>query len=152
MKVRNGKAKSRNKPKSPEFEPYWLAEKDWLVTCVCVDGDEEDRAFSSDWIGYVFGYAFVTNTRCLALVGDPVMLTYELLFSFDSPERKRQFLALVDANDTTRIEPEEWMVPTRGEIKNARPLALVLPKDIMERAQLIAAKVVSMYDTSGRYN
>lgn len=106
--------------KSEKFAPYWLEEKDWLVTCAMVDlDDEEDRALCGERIGYLFGYAFVTNTRCLALVGDPAMVTYELLFSFESPERKREFLALVNGNEITRAEPGEWMVPTPGEIRDA---------------------------------
>jgi hypothetical protein len=38
--------------------------------------------FASDIIGYLFGYAHLTNTRSLALVGDPEANAYELLFSF----------------------------------------------------------------------
>jgi hypothetical protein len=38
--------------------------------------------FASDIIGYLFGYAHLTNTCSLALVGDPEANAYELLFSF----------------------------------------------------------------------
>jgi hypothetical protein len=47
--------------------------------------------FASDIIGYLFGYAHLTNTRSLALVGDPDANAYELLFSFSSSEEKDQF-------------------------------------------------------------
>ena len=40
--------------------------------------------FASDIIGYLFGYAHLTNTRSLALVDDPEANAYELLFSFPS--------------------------------------------------------------------
>lgn len=138
---------------SVKFEPYWLEEKDWLVTSVSVDlNDEEDRAYCGEWIGYLFGYSFVTNTRCVALVGDPSTVVYELLFSFKDAKTKRQFLALVDGNEITRVEPELWLVPTAGEIRDARPLAQVIPEDIILRAKIIAARILSAYDDSGRYN
>ena len=46
-------------------------------------------------IGYLVGYANLTNTRSLALLGDPDASAYELLFSFSSPEEKNEFLNLV---------------------------------------------------------
>ena len=138
--------------KSRKVEPYWLEERDWLVTLAMVDlTDQQDRAECGDFIGYLFGYAFLTNTRCLALVGDPSMVTYELLFSFESPERKREFLALTNGNEITRAEPEEWMDPSPDEIRDARPMALVIPKDIMKRARLIATLVMAADEDCRRF-
>jgi len=79
-----------------DFEPYWDDEKDWLCTVEFLPSDDpEARSFSAEIIGYLFGYAHLTNTRSLALLGDPGANAYELLFSFSSPEEKEQFLDLV---------------------------------------------------------
>jgi hypothetical protein len=48
---------------------------------------------------YLFGYANLTNTRSLALLGDPDSGAYELLFSLSSPEEKNEFLNLVSSNE-----------------------------------------------------
>jgi hypothetical protein len=79
-----------------DFEPYWDDEKDWLCTVEFLPprDDPEARSFSAEIIGYLFGYAHLTNTRSLALLGDPDANAYELLFSFSSPEEKEQFLDL----------------------------------------------------------
>jgi hypothetical protein len=45
-------------------------------------------------IGYLVGYANLTNTRSLALLGDPDASAYELLFSFSSPAEKKGVLEL----------------------------------------------------------
>ena len=79
-----------------DLEPYWQDERDWLCTVEFLPTDDpEARMFASDIIGYLFGYAHLTNTRSLALVGDPDANAYELLFSFSSSEEKKQFLELV---------------------------------------------------------
>jgi hypothetical protein len=46
--------------------------------------------FASDIIGYLLGYAHLTNTRSLALVGDPDANAYELLFSLSSSDLKQK--------------------------------------------------------------
>jgi hypothetical protein len=43
-------------------------------------------------IGYLFGYAQLTNTRALALAGDADANAYEFLFAFASSAGKEQFL------------------------------------------------------------
>jgi hypothetical protein len=48
--------------------------------------DPEARLYSADIIGYLVGYADLSNTRALALLGDPDASAYELLFSFSTPE------------------------------------------------------------------
>lgn len=45
-----------------------------------------------NWIGRLFGFAQFTNTRILALVGDPDVPTYEIIFSFDTLKHRREFL------------------------------------------------------------
>src|SRR5208337_829381 len=98
--------------------------------------------FAADIIGYLVGYANLTNTRSLALLGDPDASAYELLFSFSSPEEKNEFLNLVRANeDMGHDYIIEFTLPTSEEVRNARPLATALPQDALTHVMLIAATV-----------
>ena len=56
----------------------------------------EGRAFGANIVGYLFGHAQLTNTRVLALVGDPDARAYELL-SYSA--EKKAFLNLVRSNE-----------------------------------------------------
>jgi hypothetical protein len=70
-----------------DFEPYWQDEKDWLGTVGFLPTDDpEARLYSADIIGYLVGYADLSNSRALGLLGDPDASAYELLFCF-SPFR-----------------------------------------------------------------
>jgi len=124
-----------------DFEPYWQDEKDWLCIVEFLPTDNpEVRLFAADIIGYLVGYANLTNTRSLALLGDPDASAYELLFSFSSPEEKNEFLNLVRSNeDMGNDYIIEFTPPTTEEIRSARPLATVLPHDALTHAVLIAA-------------
>jgi hypothetical protein len=117
------------------FEPYWLDEKDWLVT-VCPlpedEGDPEVKLETLNWIGRLFGFATATNTRILALVGDPELPAYQFLFSFDCRENHEEFLRLVEADGYA--DASEFTVPARDEIAEARPVGRVFPN---EQAELI---------------
>lgn len=130
-----------------DFEPYWEDEKDWLCTVEFLPCDDlEARSFSAKIIGYLFGYAHLTNARSQALLGDPDAHAYELSFSFSSPEEKEQFLDLVRANDDLGngyIE-NDFMSPTTEEIMKARPLAIVLPADVVTHATVIAASLCAI--------
>ena len=101
--------------------------------------DDKDRARGTEAIGYMFAFAQLTNTRMLALVGDPQEDAYELLFSFSSPARKAEFLSLLQANDETRCGEDMILVPRQEEIKAAQPIARVLPADVMQQVTIIAA-------------
>jgi hypothetical protein len=111
--------------------------------------DPKARIFASDIIGYLFGYAHLTNTRSLALVGDPDANAYELLFSFSSSEEKKQFLELVRSNPDMGNDyiENDLLSPTTEEIKDARSLAMVLPQDVLNYAALITATLCA--DTQG---
>ena len=124
-----------------DFEPYWQDEKDWLCIVEFLPSDNpEARLFAADIIGYLVGYANLTNTRSLALLGDPDASAYELLFSFSSSEERNEFLNLVRANeDMGNDYIIEFTQPTPEEIRDARPLATVLPHDALTHAVLIAA-------------
>src|SRR5258708_2854741 len=100
----------------------------------------EARVLATDIIGYLVGHANLTNTRSLALLADPDASAYELLFSFSSPEEKNEFLNLVRSNeDMGKDYIIELTSPTPEEIRNARPLATVLPQDALTHVMLIAA-------------
>src|SRR5271166_950276 len=126
-----------------DFEPYWQDERDCLCIVDFLPTDSpEARLFSAEIIGYLVGYATLTNTRSLVLVGDPDASAYELLFSFSSPEEKNEFLNLVRSNqDMGKEYITELTPPTTEEIRNARPLGTVLPHDALTHAMLIAATV-----------
>jgi hypothetical protein len=126
-----------------DFEPYWQDEKDWLCIVEFLPTDDpEARLFAADIIGYMVAYANLTNSRALALLGDPDASAYELLFSFSSTEEKNEFLNLVRSNeDMGNDYIIELTPPTTEEIRNARPLATVLPQDALTHAMLIAAAV-----------
>jgi hypothetical protein len=91
---------------------------------------QKARIFASDIIGYLFGYAHLTNTLSLTLAGDPDANAYELLFSFSSSEEKKQFLELVRSNPDMGNDyiENDLLSPTTEEIRDARPLAMVLPR------------------------
>ena len=113
-----------------DLEPYWQKEKDWLCTVEFLPTDDpEARLFAADIIGYLVGYANLTNTRSLALLGDPDASAYELLFSFSSPQEREQFLELVRSNEDVANDyiENDSMSPTAEVIRDARPLVMVLP-------------------------
>jgi hypothetical protein len=102
--------------------------------------DPEARLLAADIIGYLCGYAHLTDTRLLALLGDPDASEYELLFSFVSPTEKDQFLDLVRSNEDLGNDyiESDFGTPTTEKIRNARPLPAVLPQDVMTHATLVA--------------
>jgi hypothetical protein len=124
----------------PPIPPYWREESDWIVVIEFLPrDDDEGRARGAKAIGYMFAFAQMTDTRMLALVGDPQADTYELLFSFSSPANKAKFLSLLQSNDETRCEEDMILVPQQDEIETAQPIARVLPADVMQRVTIIAA-------------
>jgi hypothetical protein len=126
------------------LEPYWQDENDWLCTVEFLPTDDPvARRFAADIIGYLFGYAHLTNARSLALLGNPEASAYELLFSFASTSEKDQFLDLVRSNEDLGNDyiENDFMYPSTEEIRNASPLAAVLPQDVMSHATLVATTV-----------
>ena len=124
-----------------DVEPCWQDEDDCLCTVEFLpSNDPEGRVFVADIIGYLLGYAQLTNARALALVGDPEAGAYEAFFCFSTPGDKDQFLNLVRSNEDMGSDyiENDFMPPTTEEIRNARPLVAVLPEDIVSRATLLA--------------
>ena len=66
--------------KRNEMYPYWCDENDWLCAVEFLpEDDPESRLIAADTIGYLFGYAAITNTRSLALLGDRDANAFEIL-------------------------------------------------------------------------
>jgi hypothetical protein len=126
--------------RTPPVPPFWRTERDWIVLIeFLVDYDDEDRVRAADSIGYMLAFAQMTNTRMLALVGDAAADCYELLFSFDTPEHKAEFLRLLQSNEATACGEDEILIPHQNEIDAAQPLDKVLPSDVMRQVTTIAA-------------
>ena len=127
-------------------EPPWINEPDWLCAVEFLnDEDPEGRDLAADTIGYLLGYGHLTNTRSLVLIGDPSEMVYEILFSFSSPAEKKRFLDLIRSNDDLGSEYIDYdlVQPAKEEIRDAQPLATVLPKTALTRALLVATTVCS---------
>lgn len=125
-------------------EPLWIDEPDWLCAVEFLnDEDPEGRDLAADTIGYLLGYAHLTNTRSLALIGDPLKMAYEILFSFSSPAEKARFLDLIRSNNDLGNEyiDRDLIQPVKDEIRIAQPLAAVLPQTALTRAILVATAV-----------
>ncbi len=127
-------------------EPLWINEPDWLCSVeFLAQDDPKAQDETAETIGYLLGYAHMTNTRSLALLADAHGMAYEILFSFHSPESKGEFLDLIRSNQDlgTDYADNDLLQPTIEEIRDARPLAAVLPKKVMARVALVATAVCS---------
>jgi hypothetical protein len=127
-------------------EHYWINEPDWLCAWEFLnDEDPEGRDLAADTIGYLLGYAHLTNTRSLALIGDSHEMAYEILFSFSSSTEKESFLNLIRLNDQLGNDyvENDLVQPVKDEIRIAQPLARVLPQTALTRALLVATTVCS---------
>jgi hypothetical protein len=125
-------------------EPLWINEPDWLCAVEFLNNaDPESRDLAADTIGYLLGYSQLTNTRSLALIGDPELMAYEILFSFSSPAEKARFLDFIRSNDQLGNEyiVNDLIEPVKEEIRDAQPLAAVLPQSALARALMVATFV-----------
>jgi hypothetical protein len=66
---------------------------------------------------------------------------YELLFSFSSQKARQRFVDLMQSNALTKNDPETMMVPSAEEIRDAKPLGLILDEDIMRHVNTVAIMV-----------
>jgi hypothetical protein len=104
----------------PPIPPYWNDENDWIVLIEFLPKDDvEGRTEAADRIGYMLAYAQMTDTRMLALLGDPQADAYELLFSFNSSEDKVEFFRLLNSNELSACDDEFIQVPPQDEIDAA---------------------------------
>jgi hypothetical protein len=90
----------------------------------------------------MLAYAQMTDTRMLALLGDPQADAYELLFSFNSAENKAEFLRLLNSNELSAYDDEFIQVPPQDEIDAAQPIAKVLPEDVVQRVTIVATMLL----------
>ena len=126
------------------LEPFWLDEDNWLCAVEFLPkNDQETQEVGSEVLGYLYGYAHLTNTRTLAVMGDSDAEAYEILFSFISPSAKEDFLSLVRGNPELgdAYVENDFKVPSLTEIRRARPLATVLPSEILSHVLLVSTAV-----------
>lgn len=136
-------------PRDDKLDTFWSDEKDWLVEVVMLaDSEPEDeRAVVLDWIGRVFGFATVTNTRMLAMVSDEddhgAKWAYELWFSFDSAGHKNKFLEFVKSDGYAIPDGHLCFGPPSSAglaaLPKLRPLGQVFAKEDMDRITAIGA-------------
>lgn len=121
------------------FEKPWLTETDWLVMVeILPRSDEDARERGAKAIGTMLAYSRMTDTRMLALAGDPEADKFKLLFSFTSAENRAAFLRLLQSSEATTRGEEEITVPSLDEISAAEPFARVLPLDVLRRVLMVA--------------
>ena len=128
------------------LKAYWTEEQDWLCTLQFLpSSDPAQRAFDTEDLGYLLGYALLTDTRVLAVLGDSSADTYEILFSFSSAELKESFLDLIRSNEEMGelYIRDEFLIPTASEIRHALPLSTVLPPDVVQDAAVIATTLLA---------
>ena len=133
------------------FEPYWLDEKDWLVEVVMLPSDE-DCTSDLEYIGKLFAFSNFTNTRTLALVGDPDMPMYELWFSFTDELNKQQFLNLVREDGYADPDEEATLKPpsSLNDLNDLRPLGRVFPKQDLDHIMTVAMITAQALETGAK--
>ena len=134
-----------------EVPAYWAEERIWLVEVVMLEPDDgKYNLIVLNWIGRLAAFAFVTNVRMLAKVGDPDAPAYELWFSFESHKDKRAFLAFVKADGYSDPRDEgEFMTPEKealAEMTRLRPWGKVFPADQVALITTVMAATMMALD------
>jgi hypothetical protein len=111
-----------------EIGPYWQDEDDWLCMIEFLPGDDpEGRLFGADIVGYLVGYAQLTNTRVLALIGEPVPKDtlrrpngsgYRFSASPNRVVRTAEISAIAIPRKKTRRDAESSTVIEANKIRN----------------------------------
>ena len=131
----------------------WKDDKNWLVTVAILGpNDNPDNAECLDWIGRLFAFASVTNTRMLAVRGDPSWPTYELWFSFIDDNEKRRFINLVrDDGYADPDDPDDGLNPPGSlkDLPDLRPISFIFPKDQEAHVRAIAGATMVRMEASG---
>ena len=115
---------------------------DWLCTVEFIPEDNgEARLFATEIIGHLFGYAQAqtrAHARSLAMLMPTPTSCSSLLRLLKT---KEQFLHLVRTDEDMGNDyiENDFMSPTAKEIRDARPLGTVLPRDVVNHIALIAA-------------
>jgi hypothetical protein len=129
-----------------QWVAFWLEERDWLVEVVMVpDDNPEDAAIVLEWIGRVYAFSMATNTRMLAMIGDPDIPSYELWFSFDTENEKQQFLQFI--REDGYADPDEensfQAPPDLADIPRLQMITKVLPEHQLNRIMRAAMVMIA---------
>ena len=120
---------------------HWHHESDWLRTIEMTVDEPEDRASCAENIGYLMGWAFATNIRMLALLSDPKIAGINFvscLHRLRSGNSSCPSFAQMRASELM-VGANGFVIPSVDEIRDARPIQAVLPKDVLGRAWMVAA-------------
>ena len=136
----------------------WQDEKDWLVVLIMLPdfAPEGARLAHLNWVGRAAAFAWHTDTRLLAKIGDPDMPCYELWFSFPTEESKQQFLGLVREdgfmNPDGKGENADFQPPASDdysqELRDLQPVARVFPEK--EGELIMGVMYITMNQLKGR--
>lgn len=131
----------------------WKDDKNWLVTVAILGpSDDPDNAECLDWVGRLFAFASVTNTRTLAVRGDPSWPTYELWFSFINDNEKRRFINLVrDDGFADPDDPDDGFNPPGSlkDLPDLQPISLIFLEHQEARIRAIAETTMAKMMASG---
>ena len=81
----------------------------------------------------MLAYAEQTGAEMSVLRGPAATDDYKFLFRFGSPDSRFDFLHLLQLNDVTAREEEDFLTLTPDEIASARPISHVLPMDLVPK-------------------
>lgn len=95
--------------------------------------DGSRRPSSVEIVGYMLAYAEQTGAEMSVLRGPAATDDYKFLFRFGSPDSRFDFLHLLQLNDVTAREEEDFLTLTPDEIASARPISHVLPMDLVPK-------------------
>ena len=95
--------------------------------------DRLQRASVVELIGYLLAYAEQTGTRMRALRDLAAIDDYRLVFCFESPGSRFDFLHLIQLNQAIARDGEGFLYLSPEEINAARPIAHALPMDLVPK-------------------
>lgn len=123
----------------PSTPPLWRDDDRWLMLIELLPHDDlELRQHVTNVLGHMLAYARQTQACMLAFPDDKESDRYYLLFSFDAPTDKADFLTLLQLNADTAQPSNKILVPTLAEINRAELIGSVLPQDILFNVFYIA--------------
>ena len=101
-----------------DFEPYWQDEKDWLCIVEFLPTDNpEARLFAADIIGYLVGYANLTNIRSLVCIGIPQR--WSIVHRPQRPTEINKEIALTLAIQASRGPRWNMKTSTKDKLKGS---------------------------------
>lgn len=123
--------------------PDWLNDTDWLVLVVPLHNPPNWETADSAHLGRLLAFCVATDTRLLGQMSPPDETACELWFSFNSEERKREFLQLV--REDGYVNPDEehcfFRPPSLEDLKDILPLPDTLDGDAWDAAEAIVLSI-----------